>query len=60
MLIDASLHVESVVLRHVVVRRRKMRVKPQYVLERNPAAKPFLRSKNTDQLWFEGKKTGVF
>ena len=37
-----------------------MRVKPQCVLERNPAAKPFLRSKNTDQLWFEGKKTGFF
>lgn len=30
------------------------------VSERNPAAKPFLRSKNTDQLWFEGKKTGFF
>lgn len=37
-----------------------MRVKPQCVPERNPAAKPFLRSKNTVQLWFEGKKTGVF
>lgn len=37
-----------------------MRVKPQCVPERNPAAKPFLRSKNTDQLWFEGEKTGVF
>ena len=30
------------------------------VPERNPAAKPFLRSKNTDQLWFEGKKNRVF
>lgn len=37
-----------------------MRVKPQCVPERNPAVKPFLRSKNTDQLWFGGKKTGVF
>lgn len=37
-----------------------MRVKPQCVPERNPAAKPFLRSKNTDQLWFGGEKTGFF
>lgn len=37
-----------------------MKVKPQCVPERNPAAKPFLRSKNTDQLWFGGKKTGFF
>ena len=27
-----------------------MRVKPQCVPERNPAAKPFLRSKNTDHV----------
>ena len=37
-----------------------MKVKPQCLPERNPAAKPFLRIKNTDQLWFEGKKTGFF